>query len=137
MEKIIRVGVGVIVVRNKKILLGRRIGSHGSNTWSLPGGHMEFFETPEETAIREVKEETNLDVSDIQRVGFTNDLFADENKHYVTLFVKAGCESGELKLMEPNKCLEWGWFSLDKLPEPLFLPLKNFIEEHMNFGTLI
>ena len=133
MENIVRVGVGVIVVKDKKILLGERIGSHGSNTWSLPGGHMEFFEEINETAKREVKEETSLNICNIQTVGFTNDIFMDETKHYITLFVKADYESGVLRRMEPDKCLEWKWFDTDNLPQPLFLPLQNFINENPEF----
>ena len=44
-----------------KILIGMRTGSHGANTIALPGGHLEMFETFEDCAMREIKEECNLD----------------------------------------------------------------------------
>ena len=54
------IGVGVIVVHEGKVLLGLRTGSHGANTWAFPAGHLEFQETVEECALRELKEQTGL-----------------------------------------------------------------------------
>lgn len=124
-----RVGVGMLIFKDNKVLLGKRMGAHGENTWSPPGGHLEMYEEPIECAIREVKEETDLDVTSGEEIGHTNDIFKDEGKHYLTVFTKAVEFSGEPKVMEPNKCLEWKWFSWDELPEPLFLPLVNFIKK--------
>jgi ADP-ribose pyrophosphatase YjhB (NUDIX family) len=79
------VGVGVIVLRDGLVLLGQRIGSHGAGTWALPGGHLEFGETVEQCAAREVLEETGLDIEVVARGPYTNDMFPEEGKHYVTL----------------------------------------------------
>ncbi|MFM9634943.1 nucleotide triphosphate diphosphatase NUDT15, partial [Streptomyces galilaeus] len=58
-----RVGVGCLVVNDQNhILLGLRLGEYGKGTWGMPGGHLEFGETIEECCVREVKEETDLDV---------------------------------------------------------------------------
>ncbi|WP_076415362.1 NUDIX hydrolase [Shewanella sp. UCD-KL12] len=130
MSKEVRVGVGVIIFRNNRILLGERIGAHGAHTWATPGGHLELGESIEECAIRETLEETGLVVSRIKKLGFTNDIFAAEDKHYITLFVIANCEDGEAEIREPNKCLQWQWCALDDLPEPLFLPLTNLLQEN-------
>jgi len=54
------VGVGVIVVRAESLLLGKRKNSHGEGEWSFAGGHLEFGETVEECARRELEEETGL-----------------------------------------------------------------------------
>ena len=75
-------------------------------------------------------EETGLNLKSIKKLGFTNDIFANENKHYVTIFVCANDFSGEVEVKEPNKCKQWQWFELNELPKPLFLPLINFIKEH-------
>ena len=53
-------GVGVLVVRDGKVLMGRRVSSHGRGTWAPPGGKAEPGETDEETARRELVEETGL-----------------------------------------------------------------------------
>lgn len=119
-----RVGVGVIVLRKGFVLLGKRIGSHGAGTWALPGGHLEFGETVEQCATREVLEETGLTVQSITRGPYASNVFPEEGKHYVTLFVVAHSASGEPQLCEPNKCSSWQWFRWSELPKPLFQPLE-------------
>ncbi|MDK9778370.1 MULTISPECIES: NUDIX hydrolase [Vibrio] len=137
MNKEVRVGVATIILRDGKILLGERIGSHGANTWATPGGHLELGESIEECAKREAFEETGLVVDSIEKLTFTNDIFEKEGKHYVTLFVLASCGSGEPQVAEPDKCKQWQWCELNNLPEPLFLPLSNLLKESRNLGQLI
>jgi len=134
MNKEVRVGVAAVIVREGAVLLGERIGSHGSHTWATPGGHLELGESVEECAERETYEETGLVVSDFKKLCFTNDIFDKENKHYVTLFVVANSLSGEPKITEPDKCTQWKWFKPDELPEPLFLPLKNLLKDGIAFA---
>jgi 8-oxo-dGTP diphosphatase len=119
------VGVGVIVLRDGRVLLGLRQGSHGAGTWALPGGHLEFGESVDECAAREVLEETGLIVGDFRTGPFTNDVMAADDKHYVTLFVMASSVAGEPEVLEPTKCLRWAWFDWSALPEPLFQPLET------------
>ena len=120
-----KVGIGVFVINGDKILMGKRVNAHGEGTWGLPGGHLEFFETFEECAKREVVEETGLVITNVEFSTVTNDMFYPENRHYVTLFMKSLYLSGTPKVMEPNKMVEWRWFSWDNLPKPLFIPLEN------------
>jgi 8-oxo-dGTP diphosphatase len=65
----------------------------------------------EETAVREIKEETNLDLdrATVTVVHLTNDVFDPENKHYITIFVKAQArpDSAPLENVEPHKCEGW------------------------------
>ena len=124
-----RVGVGVFVKRNGKILVGKRKGSHGAGTWALPGGHLEPGESFASCCKREVLEETGLVINNISPVVFTNDLFQDEGLHYITLFFKGEYDSGEAILAEPRHCEEWRWVDLDHIPQPVFLPLRNALEE--------
>ncbi len=133
MQQDVRVGVAVIGERDGKVLMGlRKSKTHGDNTWQFPGGHLEYGESFEECAKREVKEETNLDVDDLEVVGITNDYFKEIDKHYVTVFVKAKKVSGELKNIEPKKCERWEWIEKEKVKEMrnLFLPVKNFIHSN-------
>jgi 8-oxo-dGTP diphosphatase len=125
-----KVGVAIIVVKDFKILLGKRVSSHGSGTWQFPGGHLEFGEPIEDCAKRELFEETGLTIRNIRSGPYTNDIFKTEQKHYITLFVIADYDSGVLTVKEPNKCETWGWFSWSQLPEPQFLPIQNLIKQN-------
>ncbi|MEF3080860.1 NUDIX hydrolase [Luteimonas sp. SMYT11W] len=118
------VGVGVIILRDGKVLLGERAGAHGAGTWALPGGHLEFGETVADCARREVLEETGLAIHDIAPAPYTSDVFAVEGRHYVTLFVTAQA-TGEPAVLEPAKCLGWAWCRWADFPNPLFPPLQT------------
>lgn len=124
------IGVGVAVLSDNKVLMGKRISSLGDGTWSFAGGHLEFRETFEECARRELEEETSL-IAESLKVGPWISTIV-ENKHYISFLVKVLKFSGKLCLNEPNKCECWEWFSLDNLPSPLFPPTKQFIEK-INF----
>lgn len=132
-----KIGVASIIISNeKKILLGLRLGSHGSRTWAPPGGHLDFLESPAECATRETKEETSLDLGNVYPGPWTHDVFSSENKHYITLFMMSACKEGEVKVLEPNKCAKWVWFYWEALPMPLFLPMQSLIKLGHNIVTL-
>jgi 8-oxo-dGTP diphosphatase len=122
-----KVGVGVFVVRDGKVLLQKRKGSHGEGTWSLPGGHLEFKENIEDCARREVMEEIGIEIKNLKVGPHTNDIFEVENKHYITIFVISEHDSGDIKITERDKCEEIGWFEEGDFPDPLFIPLKNLL----------
>ncbi len=128
-----RVGIGILVIQNGQILLGERINAHGFGTWAHPGGHLEYGETPFECAQRELKEEADLTATEITAGPWTNDLFEEDNKHYISLFMFVRHFEGKPKVMEPEKCSGWKWFDLDQLPNPLFKPLSNLLEEYTIF----
>ncbi len=123
-----KVGVGVVVVFEGQVLLGKRKGAHGAGCWSFGGGHLEFGETVEECAKRELEEETGLKATSVILGPWTNDLI-EGSKHYVTLFVFVEHFTGELTLKEPDKCEGWHWFAWNKLPTPLFPPVANLIQK--------
>ena len=130
-EKIIKVGIGVLIFdENQNLLLGLRKSSHGNGTWCPPGGHVEYGESFESAAIRETKEETGivLDIDDLQVVGVTNDFFEESGKHYVTVMLRTSKFCNNPMVMEPEKCAEWRWFENNALPENLFLSMKNFLK---------
>ena len=139
MENIIKVGIGIIIRDGNKILLGRRCdnykdtgGIHEPGSWTLPGGKQEYNETIIEGAMREVKEETNLDISELSIFGATDDI--QPNKHFVTIQIVADKVEGELKNLEPTKHSEWKWFEINDLPDKLYSPSKKFIEAYIKMN---
>lgn len=129
------VGVAVFVVHDGKALLLKRVKEHGQGTWGLAGGHLEVGETFEECARREVFEETGIQLDDLRVCGVTNDLFED-GKHYVTVFVEGYTDSADFEMKEPAKYAEYGWYDAAEFPQPLFLPLANFMEQMEQEGML-
>jgi 8-oxo-dGTP diphosphatase len=122
-----RVGVGVIVTKDERVLLIKRKGVHGQGTWSTPGGHLEYGESPEQCAVRETKEETGIDIINVRALGYTNDVFEASGLHYITLWMAGEHSSGRATVAAPYEASEVGWYAWDALPEPLFLPLRNLI----------
>jgi 8-oxo-dGTP diphosphatase len=61
-----KVGVGVMVLKNGKVLIGKRKGAHGAGEWAWPGGHLEYMESFEDCARREVMEETGIEIHNIR-----------------------------------------------------------------------
>ena len=122
-----KVGVGVILLKEGKVLLGERLSSHGAGTFALPGGHVEFGESFEDTARREVEEETGLtDIVIKDFVCVKNDRVY--GKHFITTGILAEWQSGEPVIMEPDKSGDWKWYALDELPADIFLPSKAVID---------
>lgn len=127
-KKQANVGVSVLVMNGDRVLLEKRQHTHGAGAWGPPSGHIDFGEAPEETAIRETKEETGVSISDVKFRVITNDVFEAEQKHYITVWFDAKYVSGEAKARAPEEESEVGWFTWDSLPQPLFLPLQHLLE---------
>ena len=105
----------------------QRQGAHGSGSWTVPGGHLEFGESFEDTAKREAEEETGLRIKNVRFGAVTNDFFPEENKHYVTIWMLSDYESGQEYITEPEKCLAQAWHTFNDLPSPLFLPWQQLL----------
>lgn len=120
-----KVGVGVVVVKDGAVLLGKRIGSFGNGYYAGPGGHLEMGESFEECAAREVKEETDLEIKNIQFLCVTN-LANFFGRHYVDIGLIADWSSGQAITQEPDIFESWSWHSKEILPEPLFGAERNY-----------
>lgn len=122
------VGVGVIVLREGKVLLGRRLGAHGAGSWAGPGGKLEFGESVEACARRELLEETGLELGPVSAGPWSNDVFPDLGQQHVTLFVVARATRGTPVNREPHKCEGWQWFAWNDWPSPLFAPVATLLQ---------
>ncbi len=131
----IKQGVGVWLFNPYgQVLMGLRLSKHGFNTWSAPGGKPEPNETLVDTAIRETLEETGIALAPrmLEYVCTTDDVFPDS--HYLTTHYRVDNILSVPMVMEPNKCKEWRWFDLDKLPNNLFLSAQNLLKQKV-FGV--
>ncbi len=124
-----KVGVGVMILKDGKVLLTKRKGSHGAGEYSFPGGHLEYMESFEDCARRETAEECGIEIKNIKFLYVTN-VKKYAPKHYIHIGVVAEWANGEPKIMEPDKAEEWKWYELDKLPEPLFEFCKLSFNAH-------
>ncbi|HSX23623.1 MAG TPA: NUDIX domain-containing protein [Candidatus Saccharimonadales bacterium] len=129
MEPIVRVGVGVCVFKDGKVLMGLRgpLCAQGSGSWSPPGGKLDFGESFEDCARRETLEEAGITISKPTFVTCTNDIFKEDNKHYITIYMRADWISGKPRELEPGKMGGWTWYEWTQLPEQLFFPFSNLL----------
>lgn len=125
-EKEIKVGAGVVIMKDGKTLLAKRKGSHAEGEWGSMGGHVEYGETPVETVMREAREELGIEIGNIRFVCCSN--FLKDDKHYVDVSFVADLLSGEPTICEPDRIEMIGWFALDALPEPLFEPVRTVLD---------
>lgn len=132
------VGVGVLILRGGEVLLGLRhtdkdkadSALHGEGTWTMPGGSLEMGENLEDCAAREVEEETGIKIrpEDLSLISIANDRV--EDAHFVTIGFLTEEFEGEAEILEPDKITEWQWFNIDKLPDSMFFPSREMIENY-------
>ena len=137
-KKNVKAGFGVMVLKDGRLLIGRRHEDpnkadselHGEGTWTMPGGKLEFGETFEEGAIREMKEETNMDLKKVKIIYVENSMGKDA--HFVTIGMFAEEFEGEPQVMEPDEITQWDWFDLNDLPEKVFPPSQYVLERYLD-----
>lgn len=130
------VGVGIMIMKGGKILLGKRHDDpekassllHGEGTWTMPGGKFHFDEKLHEAAAREVLEETGIKIKNPKVISVSNDIVSDA--HFVTVGFLVTEFEGEPKVMEPDEITEWKWFPFDSLPEKIFFPSRKVLENY-------
>lgn len=122
------VGCGVVFLKNAHILLLQRKKSPEAGSWGIPGGKVDFLETAEQAVRREALEETGLSAGNMSLLGISEQLFHDEQQHWLGILFLAKDFSGEVQLLEPEKHGGIDWFPLDKLPDLLTLPTKHALK---------
>lgn len=123
-----RVGVAAVVTNGNQLLMLRRGTGPGTGTWGLPGGKLEWGETPHQAAERECLEETGVTVRAGYPLVWTNDVSSEWGTHYITLIIRSYWVSGEPTVTEPVQCPQVRWVSFGKVADlPLFLPLETAV----------
>lgn len=126
-----------MILRDGCVLLGLRNTDpakadselHGEGTWTMPGGKIRMGDTFEQTAARELTEETGLMGRSFKVFSVSNDVVPDA--HYITVGVLCDDFAGEPKAMEPDEITEWRWFPLDALPANMFPPSRKMTERYL------
>lgn len=131
-----RIGVCIIVVdKENRVLLGKRINSYKAGMLGMPGGRLEFDETLESCGERELKEETSLQSKSLTYLGTIRELQEDHN--FIHFAYLCNQYEGVPVTAEPDKCAGWEWYSLDSLPENILPGHKAAIEMYIKKETLI
>ncbi len=112
------VGVGAVIVQDRRVLLIRRGHAPLLGEWSLPGGVLECGETLREAAVREAREETGLLVETVDMLGVYERIIREEAQvryHYVLIDFLCRPVGGEL--CAGSDAAAVGWFTREQLPE--------------------
>jgi len=128
MKKRPKIGVGILIIKDNKLLMGKRKGTYGKDTYGTCGGHLEYGETPADAIKREVLEETGLVVKSLTFLCVSNNIFYDS--HYVDISFLGEVEDGEPELKEPDVIQSWEWYDIENLPAPLFKPVEIVLDSY-------
>lgn len=121
----------IIVLKDNKVLLQKRAGTNFMCGWyCVPSGHLEKGEGVRGCAVRELKEETGLEVNkdDLEFKSVLSRV-SDDGSEYIDLFFLAKNYKGVPKIMEPEKCSELDFFDLNNLPKNTIPYVKNVLEK--------
>lgn len=132
----IGVAAGAMIFNDKGELFLSRRSQNCKNErghWETPGGSIKFGETQEQAVRREMIEEYGAEIEIIEQFPAADHMIPAEGQHWVATTFLARFKPGqEPKIMEPEKCDEIGWFSLDNLPSPLSLITHHDLFQYKN-----
>jgi 8-oxo-dGTP diphosphatase len=124
--------VHVFLIKDNQILLLRRFNTgHEDGNYGVPAGRLEGGEEVKSAAIREVKEECNIEINpdDLEIIGV---MHINSNDERVDFFFVTDCWSGEIRNSEPHKCDDLSWFSIDNLPSNFIPFVKQALDNYKN-----
>ena len=133
-QPLIMVGSTVLVLNDRYQLLMMKRSDNGS--WGIPGGAMELGETTEETARRELLEETGLEVGELTLFGVFsgNELYyrypGGEEVYNVSVVYTVDGIRGNVELLD-GEHISFQYFELSKLPENVSPPIKPILRRLM------
>lgn len=131
----------LVLIKDGKVFLSKRKNTgYQDGNYSFVSGHFDGSETARQCIIRETKEEidiklkpNNLEIAHVMH-------YRRPEREYISIYLKADTWGGKIKNMEPDKCDDLAWFSVDKLPNDIVpetkFALKNIKNEifYSEFG---
>ncbi|MDO8518190.1 MAG: NUDIX domain-containing protein [bacterium] len=117
--------------KDGKFLISRRCNTgYQDGNYQVPAGHVDEGELPSEALIREAKEEIGIDLfpNDFELVHVSYRPKHDNTDNRVDFFFRAKNWSGEVKNMEPNKCDDLKWVTVDELPKTMTAHVRDALE---------
>lgn len=121
----------LILIKDDKVLLLKRINTwYWDGTYHVPSGHVEFGENFTDAMIREAKEEAwiTLTREQLKVVHIQHKKAEDYHHERVHVYFLATAWTGEVQNIEPNKCSDLSWFSLDDLPKNLDYSVRDVLK---------
>jgi 8-oxo-dGTP diphosphatase len=129
-----RVGVGVMIVHDGRVLMARRAGGQRAGWYGWIGGRLEFGETLHDCARREAREEAGVEIANLRLLCLSSILLDDQ--HWVDVEFLAEIASGEPHATAPHEIGGWTWYPIDQLPSPIFEPARKALEAYRS-GRLV
>lgn len=129
------VGAGLVIERDGKVLLYKRVKPPEAGHWSIVGGKVDHMETAAIAAKREAEEETGLAIGNVTFLCISEQIISADSQHWVSLIYVADNVTGEPGLTEPDKLSDMGWFDINDAPQPLSLFAQDAFRHLRNRAT--
>lgn len=114
----IGVAAGAVIINDEGKYFAALRGKEAKDErgkWEFPGGGVEFGETLERAVIREIKEEHGIELEIVDFLSVNTVFIQPEGHHWITVTYVCKIKEGEPKILEPHKCDQIGWFTLEEL----------------------
>ena len=125
----LKIGVGVMIFKDGKVLIGKRKNRHGDGEYSFCGGGLDYMQSFEDCAKQEVLEEAGIKIKNIKFLCLYNETTYPP-RHTIMVGFTADWESGEPQTFPDERVGDWNWYEIDNIPEPFFIPAKVMVNSY-------
>jgi len=123
-----QVGCGAAIRNeNAQILLIHRLTEPEKDTCGLPGGKIDFGETAQAAAMREINEELGIEINLTNLACISEIINQGDGAHWVSPVYEAHIISGRPQIKEPHKHGGWDWFSVNDMPDKITKPTQDYL----------
>ena len=130
-QKNFAAGVGILVIKEGRLLLGKRKNISHSGYLGIPGGNIDIGENITQAGERELEEEVGIIATNSKLSSVTSTYHSDNDQLFFGFCLVVTSFEGNIKNMEPERCEGWGFYDVNDLPENIFAPHQAFIDNHL------